>query len=321
MSTQTPIGTPPVGNPLSPQPKRRRLKVWHWALIGVGAVVVLGIVASALGGGGASTTTTSQQKSSAAQSASTTVKHYVIGDQVSVGDTWVVTLNSATLNAGSATFAPKAGNTFLVVDGTLKNVSSQEQNVSSILMFTVKDATGQKYTESLMGVASVQANTLDGKVEAGGLLRGQVVFEVPSTQRQFTFAFQPTLTSSQTIWDITNPQSGSTSVEQQPTVAPQPTAASPAQPKVVLQVSGNGNKTTDSFTVSGKWQIAYTVQPATYVVFDAFVYPEGESTLYADVINASKAGSDTSIEHQGGTYYLKVISGVPWSITVTDLPD
>jgi len=41
-------------------------------------------------------------------------------------------------------------------------------------------------------------------VEAGGLLRGQIVYEVPLAQQPFVFAFQPDFTSTeQTLWDIT----------------------------------------------------------------------------------------------------------------------
>lgn len=114
---------------------------------------------------------------------------------------------------------------------------------------------------------------------------------------------------------------------QPPTVAPPttPPTTAPTQPpqraKTVLKVSGNGDKTTDTFTVSGKWQITYTVEPSDVVVFGFFVYPEGESQIYADSVSVDKAGTDTTVEHTGGTYYIKVISAGPWNITVTDLPD
>jgi hypothetical protein len=69
-----------------------------------------------------------------------------VGEPVRIGNTWVVTVNSALLSGGNATFSPRTGNSFLVVDVTLQNLSSQAQTVSSLLQFTLKDASGQEYT-------------------------------------------------------------------------------------------------------------------------------------------------------------------------------
>ena len=43
----------------------------------------------------------------------------------------------------------------------------------------------------------------DGKVEAGAPLRGQLVYEIPTSMKDYTLSFQADITSSgQTIWDI-----------------------------------------------------------------------------------------------------------------------
>jgi hypothetical protein len=43
----------------------------------------------------------------------------------------------------------------------------------------------------------------DGKVEAAAPLRGQLVYEVPTSIKDYTLSFQADFTSSgQTIWDI-----------------------------------------------------------------------------------------------------------------------
>lgn len=126
-------------------------------------------------------------------------KHFKVGDQVKVGSTYVVTVNSVKTSAGDDISKPKAGNTFLVVDVTLKNVSSAEQNVSSLLSFDLKDGTGQKYTETIV----TGATPPDGKIEPGDQLRGQLPYEVPASQHAFAFSFQADITSSgQTIWDL-----------------------------------------------------------------------------------------------------------------------
>jgi len=93
----------------------------------------------------------------------------------------------------------KAGNTFLVVDVSIKKVSSKEQDVSSILQFTLKDATGQKYDQTFISGAT----SPDGKVEAGDVIKGQTPYETPKAQHDYTLAFEADIISSgQTIWDL-----------------------------------------------------------------------------------------------------------------------
>ncbi len=95
---------------------------------------------------------------------------------------------------------PKSGDTYLVIDASFKNVSSTEQDLSTLLQLSLKDATGQKYDETITTFAKQPP---DGKVAAGDIVRGQVVYEVPSAQKAFTLAFQSDIVSSgQVIWDI-----------------------------------------------------------------------------------------------------------------------
>jgi hypothetical protein len=67
-----------------------------------------------------------------------------VGDQVKVGDSFVVTVNSVKTSKGDLFTKPKSGNTFLLVDVTVKNTSKQAQNVSSPLSFNLKDSEGAK---------------------------------------------------------------------------------------------------------------------------------------------------------------------------------
>ena len=126
--------------------------------------------------------------------------HFKVGDQVKVGTDWLVTVNSATSNKGDDTDQPKAGDVYLVIDVSLKNLSSQSQTISSLLNFKVKDSTGQEYDEALTINLGTPPN---GDVAAGDVLRGQISYEVPAAQHQFTFAFIPDLTDTgQSIWDL-----------------------------------------------------------------------------------------------------------------------
>ena len=165
-------------------------------LLGVLALVIMACGGSSANAGtsvgtsGNSTTTTGSSSSN---------KHFKVGDQVKVGDTFIVTVNSFKTNPGDEFFKPKSGNKFVVVDVSLKNVSSDEQNISSLLQFTLKDATGQKYTETIIS----NVTPPDGKLAAGDIIKGQIPYEVPTAQHDFTFAFEADIISGgQTIWDL-----------------------------------------------------------------------------------------------------------------------
>ena len=83
----------------------------------------------------------------------------------------------------------------------MKNISSSEQNVSSLISFNLADKDGQKYTETIDPNAG---STPDGKVEAGSPLKGVIAYEVPSSMKTFALSFQSDITSSgETVWDIT----------------------------------------------------------------------------------------------------------------------
>ncbi len=169
---------------------------WRIALaIGIASLAAVVVVACGSGSSANSGSTTSG--SSSTTSAST--QHFKVGQQVKVGSTWVITINSVKTSQGDDISQPKSGDTFLIVDVTAKNVSSTEQNLSSLLSFTLKDSTGQKYDETIVSGATPP----DGKVAAGDQMRGQLAYEVPASMKAFTLAFEADLLSAgQTIWDL-----------------------------------------------------------------------------------------------------------------------
>jgi hypothetical protein len=89
---------------------------------------------------------------------------------------------------------------FLVFVIKVKNISSQEQSISSILSFTLHDVNRQKYNETRDLDAGA---TLDGKVEPGSLLQGSIAYEVPASMKAFRLAFEESLLDpGQVIWNI-----------------------------------------------------------------------------------------------------------------------
>ncbi len=192
------------------QPPKKKSKTWLWIVLGVVAVVVLGCIgASALALNAAKNavnTNVSAIDTAVATTASgntpvLTSQHFAVGQVVKVGDTWNVTVNSVKTSKGDQISVPKNGNTYIIIDLSMKNISSQEQNVSSLISFNLLDSTGQKYTEAITTLSDIHSP--DGKVEAGAPLRGQLVYEVPISTKNYTLSFQTDITSAgQTIWDI-----------------------------------------------------------------------------------------------------------------------
>lgn len=166
------------------------------ALLTIVIVALATALIVACGGDANAGTTTSGNTPSQSNTGS---QHFKVGNQVKVGDTYVVTVNSVKTNGGTDIDQPKSGDTYLVIDLTVKNVSSQEQDLSTLLQFTLKDATGQKYDETVTSFTTPP----DGKIEAGDQSRGQMAFEVPKSQHSFTLAFEADITSSgETVWNL-----------------------------------------------------------------------------------------------------------------------
>lgn len=165
--------------------------------LAVSALAVSAVLFMACGGTGAANTGSAVTGSDG--TTSTAVKHFKVGQQVKVGNTFIVTVNSFKTNPGDQFEQPKSGDEYVIVDVTLKNVSSKEQDISSLLNFDFNDATGQKYTETIV----TSATPPDGKVEAGALLRGQLAYEVPKSQHKFNLGFQSdAFSSGETMWDL-----------------------------------------------------------------------------------------------------------------------
>lgn len=87
----------------------------------------------------------------------------------------------------SSDFPPRAGDTYLEISISLKNVSAKIQPVSSMVQFTLNDASGQNHPESLTD--SNVHQPADADVPAGKTLNAQIAYEVPASQHSFTLTF------------------------------------------------------------------------------------------------------------------------------------
>lgn len=197
---------PPPQQPLKKKHTGRKVLIVVIALI-VALAACGGIIAAISNGakpntgttGSSSPQATSQATSAPAQTGSQTFK---VGQVVTVGNTWQITVLSAkTSPGGQFSTLQKPGDVYLLVSVSMKNISNQEQDVSSLIQWALKDSSGQTYTETIDTDAPA---TPDGKVEAGSSLKGTIAYEVPKSMKSFTLSFQNDITSTgQTIWTFT----------------------------------------------------------------------------------------------------------------------
>lgn len=197
---------PPQQYPPQPLPPRKKRRGRTFLVVGVVVIVLIIIIVVIVNSGQSpkNTGNTSSPSSSTATSvpAQTGSQTFKVGQVVTVGNTWQITVLSAKTSAGGQfSTLQKPSDVYLLVAVSMKNISGQEQDVSSLIQWTLKDSTGQTYNETIDTDAPA---TPDGKVAASSLLKGTIAYEVPKSMKSFTLSFQNDITSTgQTIWTIT----------------------------------------------------------------------------------------------------------------------
>mgnify|MGYP000459160260 CR=1 FL=1 len=114
-----------------------------------------------------------------------------VGDTVLAGD-FEITLNSVqTLSSGSLT--DPDNDFFLLIDATVANNSGEDTTISSLLSFDLRGSDGFSYD---IDIFAPEKGSLDGDVRAGGILRGQIAFDVVNLD-YYDFTFEPSLLGSE----------------------------------------------------------------------------------------------------------------------------
>lgn len=189
----------------------------RWIIVSAVAVILVicvVVVAAAAGGktpgatSGATATTgtsanaTSNPAPTATTPASTGSAHHKVGETITYNNHWQVTINGVTSYQGDPNQfdpTPEAGHTYLVIEGTFKNLQSTSQPLSTLLYFELRDAQGNKYNESLL----LSITPPDGTIEAGGPAHGKWAYDVPTSAHTFTLTFSDDFGTTNDIWDIT----------------------------------------------------------------------------------------------------------------------
>lgn len=120
-----------------------------------------------------------------------------IGKTVNVGDV-EYTINSIKFTKRGELFEADEGNTYLLIDMNVKNNTAEEQPISSIMMFKLKDGNGNTYSISLGGSSALddeKIEMIDGSVAAKAEKRGGVAYEVPENATGITLTIDDYLGS------------------------------------------------------------------------------------------------------------------------------
>lgn len=178
------------------QPRKSRKKLW----ITLGVILLLVIIIGAVASNGNKSGTASPQPTTSANSAPTQASQpttaptqansgtHKIGETVTI-DNWDAVVNSAKISTGGQFDTPQhSGDVFLEISVSVTNNTGKAQTFSSLLSFTLKDSSGQKYDETIVTDAP---STPDGNVAAGGKLKGTISYEVPKDTKSFELDFSP----------------------------------------------------------------------------------------------------------------------------------
>ena len=113
---------------------------------------------------------------------------YAVGDIVKVGDIQLV-INEVKEIPGTEFFKPEAGNRFVIIDVTMEKVGTADHAASSIMEFTLKDDSGQEYSESFSAEAASGGKAPGGTIIPGDKLRGQIGYEIPISAKGFVLTY------------------------------------------------------------------------------------------------------------------------------------
>lgn len=123
------------------------------------------------------------------------------GDWTKVGETAELEGAEYTVNAfmkdAGGDMPAEDGNTYLLTDMTIKNTTSEEIAVSSLLMFELKDADDTVYDISIGGLVCLDQYEIvqaDGDVPADGEFECGLAFEIPEDAEGLTLVVKSFMT-------------------------------------------------------------------------------------------------------------------------------
>lgn len=126
-----------------------------------------------------------------------------VEEELSVGDSidfegMTITLNSARIEPGGD-FDEPSEDQFLVANLTIENGTDEEQPVSSIMNIELKDDEGYAYTTTILTEGT--KGQLDGSIQAGDQMRGEIPFDVAKSD-VYHLNYSDPFKSGKAVWVI-----------------------------------------------------------------------------------------------------------------------
>jgi hypothetical protein len=122
---------------------------------------------------------TSANEESQANSAKT------IGDTI-VGEGYSITLNGARYSTTGILGSEPSNDKFLIVDLTIQNDSTEELNVSTLLLMELQGSDSRRYD---IAIFAETVSPIDGSVPPQGQVNGEVAFDVKDLD-SYTFSYK-----------------------------------------------------------------------------------------------------------------------------------
>ncbi len=167
----------------------------RWRLVGL--VVLVGLVLLACGEVSTGASVASQKTGIV----STPPAHFKVGSHVTIGHQWQITINKMnTFGGGTFDAKPGPGNTYLLIDLTMKNISQKQQNTSQY-DWSMRALNGDKEKMPFL----FDYNDFGGNLTPGEQAHGKIPFEIPTKVHQYILSFAPQDTYPITTlaeWDI-----------------------------------------------------------------------------------------------------------------------
>lgn len=112
---------------------------------------------------------------------------FSVGESIKMGGL-ICTVNSVRDSKGGDFLRPEEGNIYKIIDITLENMGEESVSISSLLMFSLSDAEGYKYNVT---IAPDTKGSIEGELQPGRKLRGEIAFEVPEDAVGLELLFEP----------------------------------------------------------------------------------------------------------------------------------
>ncbi|MGH7746940.1 MAG: DUF4352 domain-containing protein [Candidatus Dormibacteria bacterium] len=123
----------------------------------------------------AGTAVTSPAAGATAAAQPTSAPTFKVGDQIKVGGSLLYSVTSAKV-VQPGEFDPAPTGEYLAVAVAFTNQGASPVDVSSMVSFSLRDANGQTYNETII---TGQPNAPDGEIAAGDKLAGTLIYDAP----------------------------------------------------------------------------------------------------------------------------------------------